>query len=406
VKLTQRSVEGAQYKHDRTGGDYRWDDDLLGFGLRIYPSGRKAFVVSYRARGRQRFYTLGRAGEMTVQSARTRALEVLAAARRGEDPSGERLAYYQAPTLQDLSERFLREHARAKKKPSSVETDERIWKIHILPYLGKHKILDITRSDVSRLHAQMSSTPYQANRVLAVLSKAFNLAEVWGWRVDGSNPCRHLERYREERRERFLAADELAGLSAVLTQAEQPNRESPFAIAALRLLILTGCRVGEIVQLRWNEVDFDRRCLRLGDSKTGRKTIYLNAATLQILADLERDPSNPYVIQGARPESHLIGLSRIWFRLRHQAGLDDVRLHDLRHTFASFGAGMGLSLPILGKLLGHTQAATTQRYAHLAAAPMQDAAERIGATLGAALAGRPKAEVIPFSGRVYERNTG
>jgi integrase len=345
----------------------------------------------------ERFYTLGRVGEMTVQQARTRALEVLAAARRGEDPSGERLASFQSPTLADLAERFLREHARVKKKPSSVETDERIWKIHILPDLGRLKVVDVTRADVSRLHARMARTPYQANRVLAVLSKAFNLAEVWGWRVGGSNPCRHLERYREERRERFLSGDELSGLSAVLTQAEQAKWESPFAIAALRLLILTGCRVGEIVKLRWSEVDFDRRCLRLADSKTGKKTIYLNAPALEILADLERAPTNPYVVQGDRSDGHLVGLTRVWFRLRRRAGLDDVRLHDLRHTFASFGAGTGLSLPILGKLLGHTQAVTTQRYAHLAAAPMQEAAERIGATLGAALAGRPKAEVIPFS---------
>ncbi len=153
--------------------------------------------------------------------------------------------------------------------------------------------------------------------------------------------------------------------------------------------ILTGCRVGEIVKLT-----FERRCLRLADSKTGKKTVYLNTAALQLLAGLDREPENPNVIQGNVAGNHLIGLSRIWFRIRRRANLEEVRLHDLRHTYASVGAGMGLSLPIIGKLLGHTQAVTTQRYAHLAADPMHEAAEKIGASLGAALAGKSRAEMI------------
>jgi integrase len=266
----------------------------------------------------------------------------------------------------------MREHARPRKKATSVMTDERIWQLHILPQFGKRKVAEVTRADVSRLHAEMAETPYQANRLLAVLSKAFNLAEVWGWRPDGSNPCRHVQRYREEKRERFLSSEELASLLEVLTEAEQTRLESLFAIAAIRLLILTGCRVGEIVKLHWSEVDFERRCLRLADSKTGKKTVYLNTAAFQVLAKVERNPENPHVIQGSLPGSHLIGLTRIWFRIRRRVGLVGVRLHDLRHTYASIGAGMGLSLPIIGKLLGHTQAVTTQRYAHLAADPMRE----------------------------------
>ena len=154
--------------------------------------------------------------------------------------------------------------------------------------------------------------------------------------------------------------------------------------------------MGEIVKLCWSEVDFERRCLRLADSKTGRKTIYLNTAALQVLAELDHDPENPHVIRGAITGGHLIGLTRIWYRIRRRAGLEDVRLHDLRHTYASIGAGMGLSLPIIGKLLGHTQAVTTQRYAHLAASPMHEAAERIGATIAASLAGRQEAEILPI----------
>jgi integrase len=177
-------------------------------------------------------------------------------------------------------------------------------------------------------------------------------------------------------------------------EAADAQLETAAAIAAIRLLILTGCRVGEILTLQWSEVDFEQRCLRLADSKTGRKTVYLNTAALQVLAGIERADDNPYVIEGSKPGNHLVGLTRTWFRIRRRAGLAEVRLHDLRHTYASIGAGMGLSLPIIGKLLGHTQPVTTQRYAHLAADPMRQAAERIGATIEAALAGRPKAAVV------------
>jgi integrase len=390
VNLSKRSVEAAVW-HGRPGSaDYRWDDELPAFGIRVYPSGRKSFVVSYRAQGRLHFLTLGRFGPMTAQEARTCALETLAAVRRGEDPAGDRLSHRKAPTVADLADRFMREHARLRKKPSSIETDERIWQRHVLPRLARRKVAEVTRDDVYRLHADMAATPYQANRLVAVLSKAFNLAEVWGWRQDGSNPCRHLQRYREEKKERFLSPAELGRLAGALVEAEHAQLEVPAVIAAIRLLILTGCRVAEILTLRWQEVDLEQRCLKLSDSKTGRKTVYLNTAAMEILAHIDRSDDSPYVIRGAKPDSHLGDLTRPWFKIRHRAGLDDVRLHDIRHTYASYGAGLGLSLPIIGKLLGHTQPITTQRYAHLAADPMREAAERIGAGLQLAL--RPSSE--------------
>jgi len=396
MKLTKRTVDALTYDR-KSGGQYAWDDDLAGFGVRVYPTGRKSFVVGYRADGRQRFHTLGRFGEMTVHEAKTRALEVLASVRRGDDPSGDRIAYQQAPTMKDLSERYMREHARPRKKPLGVENDARVWRKHVLPRLGKKKVADVTRSDVFQLHAQMGEkTPIQANRTLAVLSKAFNLCEIWGWRPDGSNPTRHVPRFPENRRERFLSEAELLRLAEALNEVERLRLEEPASIAAIRLILLTGCRSGEIKGLRWSEVDFQRRCLRLADSKTGRKTVYLNSAALQILADIEQEDDNPHVIVGAKPGSHLVGLSRPWFRIRKRAGLDDVRLHDLRHTYASVGAGIGLSLPMIGKLLGHTVAATTERYAHLAAAPVQEAAERVGGEIAAAMAGGRAARVYPF----------
>ena len=389
MRLTKRTVDALAYTR-KSGAQCAWDDELAGFGVRVYPTGRKSFVVNYRVDGRQRFFTLGKVGELTVHEARTQAMQVLAAARRGEDASGDRIAYRQAPTMKDLAERYLREHARPRNKPRTVASAEQVLR------LGKKKVEDVTRADVFALHSAMAGTPTQANRALAVISKAFNLCEIWGWRPDGSNPARHVPRYPENKLERYLSQDELSRLADTLNEAERLRTEEAPSIAALRLILLTGCRSGEIKELRWSEVDFDRRCLRLADSKTGRKTIYLSSGALEVLAGIERQPGNPYVIVGAKPGQHLVGLTRQWFRIRKRAGLEDVRLHDLRHTYASIGAGIGLSLPIIGKLLGHSVPATTQRYAHLAANPMLEAAERIGAALDAAMSGAPKAPVIDF----------
>ncbi len=386
MKLTKRILDAATY-HDQGGTHYLWDDDLAGFGVRIYPTGRKSFLVTYRVKGRQRFQTVGKVGELTLQQARKIAMEILVEVRHGHDPSGERQARSKAPTMADLATRFMVEHAHVKKKPSSAKTDDSMWKLYVLPKLKKRKVADITREDVAKLHTALSKTPYAANRMLELLRKSFNLAEIWGWRRDGSNPCRHIQKYKEEKRERYLSRDELARLAETLNTAEALGAETPATIAALRLLIFTGCRLGEILKLRWAEVHFERRFLRLADSKTGRKTIYLNAPALELLANIDRPDDNPYVIRGLKPDTHLVNLKDPWYRLRKQAGIDDVRIHDLRHTFASFGAGAGLSLPLLGKMLGHSQPATTQRYAHLAADPVLWAVDRVGAELQAAMEG-------------------
>jgi integrase len=216
----------------------------------------------------------------------------------------------------------------------------------------------------------------------------FNLAERWGLRPDGSNPCRHVDRYPERRRERYLAGSELGRLGEALDEAEQTGEEPAAAVAALRLLLFTGCRRGEILNLSWGEVDFEYRCLRLKDSKTGPKLVPLNPPALGVLEQLarRRGPS-PWVVEGARQGRNFVGLHRVWDRVRKQAGIEDVRIHDLRHSFASFGASAGMGLPLLGALLGHRAAATTARYAHLHTAPLRAASEEIGARIAAALAG-------------------
>ena len=222
------------------------------------------------------------------------------------------------------------------------------------------------------------------------------LAESWGYRPDASNPTRHINRFAESKRERFLSEDELGRLGAVLARAEREGTESKAAIAAIRLLAVTGCRRGEILSLEWSHVDFENACLRLAQSKTGPKIVYLAPAALEVLQGIERQDRNPYVIVGREPGTYLANLSKPWGRVRKLAGLDGVRLHDLRHGFAAVGAAGGLSLPVLGKLLGHTQPATTARYAHLVGDPLRKAAAQVGGQIAAAMLGQ-KADVVELS---------
>lgn len=386
ARLNQRRVDTAKYQGP--GGCYIWDTVTRGFGLRIYPSGVKSFVITYSAKGRQRFYTLGRVGEMELPQARTEALDILVRARKGEDPSAVRLAARRSPTVSNLADRYIDEHARIKKKARNVKRDRRAWDRCILPRFGRRKVADIERADVAKLIADMADTPAMANKVITLLSKAFNLAEIWGWRPEGTNPCRHISRYKEESRERYLSEGELSRLGEVLVEAEEKWEVPVQCIAAIRLLILTGCRSAEILTLRWEDVDFERSCLRLADSKTGSRTVVLNAGALQILTGLERIDGNPYVIPGGKRGSHWSSLQPLWARIRKEAGIEDVRIHDLRHTYASVGVNAGHNLSVIGKLLGHAKILTTQRYAHVADRSIRQANEMIGATLEATLTSR------------------
>jgi integrase len=231
----------------------------------------------------------------------------------------------------------------------------------------------------------LSHIPYQANRTLGVLSKMMNLAEIWGLRDRHSNPCEDIQRYPERKRERFLSLKELKALGRVLDAAESDGSESKYACTAFRLLLLTGCRLSEIQKLEWKHVYLDEGELRLPDSKTGAKTIHLGAAAIALLRTLPRVEKNPFVIAGKNSGSHLTDLQRPWRRIRAIAGLGEARIHDLRHTFASGGLAVGEGLAMIGKLLGHTQVQTTARYAHLAADPVKQAADKIVERLAGAL---------------------
>jgi integrase len=251
-----------------------------------------------------------------------------------------------------------------------------------------------------RSRSIVTGGPGVANKCLALLSKMFNMAEVWGLRPDGTNQCRHVKKYPRKAHERFLSEEELARLAGVLAETEAGEIESQFVIAAIRLLVFTGCRLGEIRDLRWENVKVDSAMLLLADSKTGRKPVYLNAPALDVLTNLPRLEGNPYVICGNMEGASLVNMQKPWGRIRKKAGLTDVRIHDLRHSFASIAAEGGASLPIIGALLGHRQSATTARYAHLAADPLKSANKAVGKRIAAAMKGGTEgAEVVSLSQR-------
>ncbi len=399
IRITKRAVDATVA--DASRESWLWDSELKGFGLRLRPNGAKTYVLEYRpgpgGRATQkRRFTIGRHGSpWTPDTARAEARRLLAEVEAGADPMTEKSANRAAPTVTVLAERFLTEHAFAKRKPATAAQYRRLFEKYILPEIGRMKVADVARRDIMRLHASMSALPYQANRTLALVSTLFTFAERVGARPDGANPARHVERFREEPRERTLSSDELARLGDALDE----TKESLFVVALIKLLVFTGARLGEILTLEWGQIDVERGEARLADSKTGRKTIHLSLPALEILTDLPRLADNPYVIPGNNPGAHFIGVQRPWQRIRAAAGLEGLRIHDLRHAFASVAASSGMALPIIGKLLGHTQAATTQRYAHLAADPVKAAAQDVAGRIATAMkSGGKRGAVIPFPG--------
>lgn len=385
AKLTKRKVDATR-PAERDA--YVWDDELKGFGLKVTPAGRKVYLVQYRIggrAGRTRRVTIGTHSNLTADQARKQAKRLLGEVSVGKDPAEERDHSRADRSLGAALEQFFAEHADSKLKTSTATEYRRIAKLYLSGRIRHRPVGQVTRAEIARLHHAMKAKPYQANKLLAMLSKFFNWCERHGLRPDGTNPCRHVQKYRERRRERFLSESEVARLGGALREAEVAVSASPWAIAAIRLLTLTGARLNEILTLQWSHVDFSHQQLRLPDSKTGRKSIYLNAPALEVLASLPKVEGNPHLICGDKSGAHLINLQKPWRRIRAAAGLDDVRLHDLRHSFASFAAGGGMSLPVIGALLGHSQPQTTQRYAHLSADPLNAASEIVGSRISHAM---------------------
>src|SRR6516225_9883899 len=277
TKITKRAVDTM---HAGDCDQFLWDSELKGFGLKVTPAGSKVYLLQYRKGGRgtpTKRVTIGRHGALTPDQARKEAARLAGAVANGSDPAAVRAAEKSAPTVRALADRFLNEHVATKTKPRTAVEYRRLVENIIVPALGRKRVRDATRGDISRLHHQQRATPYAANRTVAVLSKMFALAEKWGERPDGSNPCRHVEKYTERKRERMLSADEFSRLSEVLKDGR-----SPYAVAAIKLLIFTGARLSEILNLKWEWIDFERAEARLPDSKTGAKTLHFPVPAMAV----------------------------------------------------------------------------------------------------------------------------
>ena len=361
--------------HDRDA--IFWDSQLPGFGVRVYPSGRKVYVVQARSRGAPRRVTLGAHGELTPERARKRAAAVIERLKAGLDPA----AATAETTVADLAERYMRVHVAAHCNAHTAGIYRGSLDNHILPALGEMPLGAVERSHVAALHYRLRDTPRAANRALMILSKMFSLAVAWGLAPERPNPCRSVRKYKEGKRERFLTREEYRRLGAALAGAEADGSAWPPAIAALRLLMLTGCRLNEILTLRWDDVDRAAGEFRLRDGKTGARMVPLTPTAEAVLDGIARAPGNPWVVAGKKPESRLTSITGDWYRLRARAGLDDVRIHDLRHSFASRALAAGESLSMIGRLLGHADIQSTARYAHLARDAERDSAARIGVSI-------------------------
>ena len=382
-RITKTVVEKAEAGEKDS---FAWDTEVKGFGVRVRPSGQRYYVLKTRVSGRQRWFTIGQHGSpWTADMARDEALRLLVDINSGKDPSAQRDAKKLAIDVAGLAERFFEEYVAQRCKEKTQRDYRQIVEQHIVPALGKRGIADLGRSDVSKFHHDLRKTPYMANRCLAVLSKMMNLAEEWGLRQEGTNPCRHVKKYKEEQRQRWLSEEELKRMGKALRTAEQKGAHTPWFLAAIRLLLFTGARLSEITTLKWEHVDLKAGLLKLPDSKTGKKVIPLNEPALAVLQNLPRDQDNPYVIVGKKPQSHLVEIQKPWRRLRASAELPDLRIHDLRHNYATVAAGLGQGLPLIGKLLGHSQAQTTMRYAHADQDPLKAATNAVGQNISDAL---------------------
>jgi integrase len=379
-KLTKRAIDALQA---RDKDYFIWDSEIIGFGIRVMRSGAKTYQAQYRKGGRTRRVSLGRHGNITPDQARLMARQFMGQVATGENPAEELSLHRRAPTITALCDRFMAMHVSERCKPSTQAEYLRSLNLFVKPVIGAFKVVDVERSDIAELHHKNRATPYQANRTLGVLSKMFNLAEVWGLRPDGSNPCRHVPKFREHKRERYLSHAELQRLGMVLSAALEDGSETPHIIAAFRLLILTGCRLGEIQTLKWEYIT--PHGMELPDTKTGARRIPLPQAARDVLAALPHDIGNPYVIAGKLEGRYATDFQHPWRRIRERAELEGVRIHDLRHTYASNAVSSGMPIQMVGRLLGHTQLQTTMRYAHLADEPVNQAAEENAARLSAAI---------------------
>jgi len=394
-RLTDRLVKALPVP--TSGSKITYDRDVAGFGTRVTAAGARAFVLEYRSDGRKRRMTIGSFPDWSAAAARDEAKALKRRIDRGEDPMGERHEERAAPTVGDLIDRFEADHL-PKRRPTTIRDYRAILEKLVRPELGRMKLADVHHADVDRLHRKISQrAPYRANRMAAVLSKMLNFGVKLGWRSD--NPVRGLERNHEDKRERFLSTAELAALSAALKDHSDQRSAD-----AIRLLLLTGARRGEVLGATWEMFDFDSGVWVKPSAHTKQCRMHrvpLSAPALQLLMSIRRRQGDGerFVFPGDVAGRPLTDVKKSWAAVCKKAGIEGARLHDLRHTFASILVSGGGSLPLIGAMLGHTQVATTARYAHLADDPLRAAAERVGAVYEAAAAAKPPAQVVPLAGK-------
>ena len=383
MKISGRTVDRLSVEKDTV----YWDRALPGFGVRVYATGGKVYVAQTRAGGRSRRVTIGRHGVITAEEARKRAALAIGRLKSGQSAKVTAAdTEHEGPTVAEVSKRYLAEHAEVRLKPVTVRNIRIDLEKHIVPAFGPVALSALNRERVAALHASLYRTSAAANRVVDTLSAIFSMAETWAIVPEGANPCAGFEKYKTRKRERFLTDAEFERLGRTIREMEIENEIQPGPAAAVRLLMLTGCRCNEILRLRWDEVDLERGELRLKDSKTGRRTVPLSPAAARVIAARPRIPGSPWVMPGKIDGRPLRTVDRSWRKVRRCARLEGVRLHDLRHSFASRALALGETLPMIGRLLGHARVRTTARYAHLAESSVRESAARIAADIGKDLA--------------------
>ncbi|MBZ0252679.1 MAG: tyrosine-type recombinase/integrase [Candidatus Methylomirabilis sp.] len=392
MKLTKSAIDGLAY---RGGQDVRWDDALPGFGVRVFPSGARAFVIRYRAEGRKRYLTLGKVGVLTLEQARELARRRLVDVIEGKDPQAERRRALEGEKVRDFCAAYLERHAKPRKK--SWRDDDRRIRQHIVPAWGGLRLAGIKRADVAALHRRIGErAPYDANRTLRLVSRMFGLARQWGYLDETApNPASGIAAFPEEKRDRWIRPEELPRLAqAIDAEAD------PYVRAAFWLYLTTGLRRGELLAAKWADVDWTRRELRIPETKAGRvHYVPLSEEALTILQGLPRIDGNPFILPGRNPGAALVNISKPWLRVRRAAGVEDARLHDLRRTVGSWLAQSGNSLHLIGRVLNHSNQSTTAVYARFAQDHVREALEAHGRAIMGAAGKLPEAEVVPLANR-------
>ncbi len=373
------------------GNRVHWDTALPGFGVRTTAGGARSFVLDYRTRdtGRRRRFTIGQFPTWTTGAARIQARELRRRIDVGEDPLADFEEARTAPTVDELATRFEAEHL-PRLRPSTQENYRRMLRLHVRPHFGKHiKVADVAFANIDALHRKVTagSGPYVANRTIALASKMFALAKLWNMRAD--NPVIGVERNLEVKRKRYLSADELARFVKALAEHQDPQ-----PVSIIRFLLMVGCRKGEAFAMRWSAVDLDTGIWTKLGSTTKQKSdhvVALSTPVLQLLREIrdqqtaKRRVLGEFVFPSIESKTgHVVDIGKTWKRVCRAANIKGLRIHDLRHSFASQLASNGASLPLIGALLGHSNPATTARYAHLFVDPQREAAEKVGAVIIAA----------------------